>query len=222
MNGVLTKSLREQVYKYLKKEINSGKIKKGDFININSISEHLGISKTPLRDALLQLEIDGFVKILPRRGVIVNSLRIEDIKNCYEIIGALECSILSSLNNTLKESDINRMEQFNENIKKALQNSNFDEYYKNNLEFHNVYLKLSANSQLKRTVNTLKQRLYDFPRNREYVAEWEINSAKEHDEIIRLIRSGDFKSAGDFIKDVHWSFNVQKKYIEQYYFKDNR
>ena len=57
-------------------------------------SARLGVSKTPLRDALLQLEMEGFVAILPRRKVVVNVLSLEDIKNYYEIIGALESTAL--------------------------------------------------------------------------------------------------------------------------------
>ncbi len=220
MNGILTKSLREQVYEYLKNEISSNNIKQGEFIDINKISEQLGVSKTPLRDALLQLEIDGFVKILPRKGIVVNELTLGDIKNIYEIIGALECSVLSSLENILTAKHIQKMERFNENMKEALKNDNFETYYKNNLKFHNTYLDLSSNEPLKKMLNTLKQRLYDFPPNHQYVAEWEINSTKEHSQIIELLRKKQFADAGNFIKDVHWSFDVQRKYIELYYFKD--
>ncbi len=220
MSEILIKSLREQVYEYLKKEISSNRIKKGEFIDINDISKKLGVSKTPLRDALLRLEADGFVKIFPRRGIIVSDLTLEDIKNIYEIIGALECSVISSLNDIFSTNHLKDMVLFNEKMKNALVRNDFDEYYKNNLLFHNTYLNLSSNKPLKETLNKLKQRLYDFPPNRKYVAEWEINSTNEHDELIKLLNNGKFKEAGDFIKDIHWSFDVQRKYIELYYLKD--
>ena len=69
-----TKSLREQVYEYLRDEINNRKLLPGTTINLNEISQQLGISKTPLRDAIIQLEIEGFVTILPRRGVTVKKI----------------------------------------------------------------------------------------------------------------------------------------------------
>jgi len=222
VNGILTKSLREQVYEYLKNEINNNRIKKSEYLNINDVSGKLGISKTPLRDALLQLETEGFVKILPRRGIIINELALNDIKNAYEIIGALECSVLSSIENVLRNEDIQQMENYNANMEKALKSNNFDEYYSNNIKFHDTFLKISKNESLKKIVDTLKQRLYDFPRNKEYVAEWEINSTKEHAEIIKLLKLSKFKEAGDFIKDVHWSFSLQEKYINLYYFRHKR
>jgi DNA-binding GntR family transcriptional regulator len=59
------KSLREQVYDYIREELSRGKLTPGMAINLNEISQELGISKTPLRDALLQLDTEGFVTISP-------------------------------------------------------------------------------------------------------------------------------------------------------------
>jgi DNA-binding GntR family transcriptional regulator len=80
-----TKSLREQVYEYLRDEISNRKFLPGATININEISQQLGISKTPLRDAVIHLEIEGFVTILPRWSVTVKKLTLQEIKDSYEI-----------------------------------------------------------------------------------------------------------------------------------------
>jgi DNA-binding GntR family transcriptional regulator len=72
--------------------------------NINAISQHLGISKTPLRDAIIQLEIEGFVTILPRRGVTVSKLTLKDIKDSYKIVGALEGSVILITSNPIFSS----------------------------------------------------------------------------------------------------------------------
>jgi hypothetical protein len=69
-----------------------------------------------------------------------------------------------------------------------------------------------------RTVRTLKERLYDFPRRSEYVKEWELDSTAEHAEITSRLRAGDFKGAAAYIRDVHWNFEVQERYIRTYYF----
>ncbi len=58
------KSLKDQVYEYLREQLHKGKIKPGSVINMDGTSRKLGISKTPLRDALIQLEMEGFVTIL--------------------------------------------------------------------------------------------------------------------------------------------------------------
>jgi len=90
------KSLKDQVYEYLRDQMEKGNLLPGSYINMEETSKKLGISKTPLRDALLQLEMENFVTIIPRRGVIVNPLTLKDIKDYYEIIGSLESQALLS------------------------------------------------------------------------------------------------------------------------------
>ena len=87
-------SLREQVYQFLRDQMQNGNLLPGASINLNQISRQLGISKTPLRDALIQLECEGFVSILPRKGVIVKATTLRDIRNYYDIIGALEAMVV--------------------------------------------------------------------------------------------------------------------------------
>ena len=134
------KSLREQVYDYLRLQMNDGKIRPGSFLNLNEISMELGMSRTPLRDALFQLETEGFVTIYPRRGVIVNTLTLEKIRNIYEILGGLESSVMVHIALRFRESDAEIMDKCNTQMRKALDQNNYSMFYEENLKFHNVYL----------------------------------------------------------------------------------
>jgi DNA-binding GntR family transcriptional regulator len=62
----------------------------------------------------------------------------------------------------------------------------------------------------------IKQRLYDFPRLG-YIKEWELNNCNEHQQFIELIEKDDCNGAASIMRDVHWSFSVQEKYIKQFY-----
>jgi len=178
------------------------------------------VSKTPLRDALLQLEMEDFVSILPRRGVVVNVLTLQDIKNYYEIIGALESTALLLAADKIKNSHIKTMEKLIEAMKKAIDDNDFDLYYERNLKFHNTFLNLCGNEKLIKTVNNLKKRLYDFPRQEGFVREWEETSNdKEHREIFNLIKEGKYEEAARYVREVHWSFQVQEKFVNKYYAK---
>ena len=210
------KSLREQIYEHLKSEMQSGNLAPGSSINLNAISRQLMISKTPLRDALIQLESEGFVSILPRRGVLVRKLTLNDIKESYEIIGALEASVVFSVFDQFTSAHITRMEQLNTKQRDALNKDNFESYYKLNLEFHGVFLELSDNNALNKIIIPLKQRLYDFPR-RSYLKEWELQHLSEHDQFIGFIKKKDRKRASGIIKNVHWSFTIHEKYFRQFY-----
>ncbi len=214
------KSLKDQVYEYLREQMHRGEILPGSVINMDETAKKLGVSKTPLRDALLQLEMEDFVSILPRRGVVVNVLTLQDIKNYYEIIGSLESTALLLASRKIKNADIKTMEKLIEGMKKAIDDNNFDLYYEKNLKFHEVFLNLCGNEKLIKTVNNLKKRLYDFPRQEGFVKEWEETSNnKEHREIFNLIKEGEYQDAALYIRDVHWSFRVQERFVNKYYAK---
>jgi DNA-binding GntR family transcriptional regulator len=209
-NILFTKSLKEQVYEYLREEIHLQNLKPGSMVNMDATSRKLGISKTPLRDALLQLEMEGFVTIAPRRGIYVNSLTIDDI-------GALEHSALITGIPHIKTSHTNKMKRLIRDMEKALEIDNFELFYKKNLAFHDTYIHLSRNHSLVKIVNNLKKRLYDFPPQEKWIKEWEEASTLEHQGIVQLIEEGKQREAADYIRDVHWSFNVQEKFIRRYY-----
>ena len=211
-----TKSLREQVYEYLRDQIHTHKLLPGTFIDLKALSKQLGISKTPLRDAIIQLEIEGFVTIFPRRGVTVKKLTLEEVKNAYDIVGALEGSVILNVFDKFKPVHIAQMEKLNAAQLAALESKDYDRYYKSNLEFHGVFLNLSENKTLLQMITPFKQRLYDFPR-RGYIRQWELNNCNEHQQFIDFIKQKDPDGAVRIIRDVHWSFAVQEKFIRQFY-----
>jgi DNA-binding GntR family transcriptional regulator len=213
------KSLKEQVYEYLREQMRRGALLPGSAIDMEETSRKLGVSKTPLRDALLQLEMEGFVTILPRRKILVNVLTPEDIKASYEIIGALEGAALLAAFDRLGPDEVAFMERMNREMLEAIERDDFDLYYEKNLQFHDVYLGRSGNESLTKIVHTLKKRLYDFPRQQGFVKEWERASVGEHAEIVRLVKHRRKRRAVAYIRDVHWSFRVQEKYIARYYTK---
>jgi DNA-binding GntR family transcriptional regulator len=211
------KSLKEQVYEYLREQMHRGQILPGSAIDMEETSKKLGVSKTPLRDALLQLEMEDFVTILPRRMVVVNALTEQDIRNYYEIIGALESVALITALPRLGPAELDRMQEHNDGMAAAIAGGDFDAYYEMNLAFHNAFVDLCGNASLAKLVNNLKKRLYDFPRARGFVKEWEEASIGEHQALIDLLRAGRSLDAAAHIRDVHWSFQVQEGFVRRYY-----
>ena len=209
-------SLREQVYRYFRGEMQQGRLTPGSAINLTAISDELGVSKTPLRDALIQLESEGFVTILPRRGVMVRELTIGEVRDFYEIIGALEASVVRRVFQDIGPREIRRMKELNRVQRASFFDDDHDTYYKKNLEFHEVFIKLSSNSTLSKMISPMKRRLYDFPRHT-YVFEWELRNMEDHDRLIVMLESEDSEGAARLLQDVHWSFEVQAEYIREFY-----
>ena len=214
-----TRSLREQVYEFLRDEMNRGDLQPGAFLDLNALAERLGISRTPLREALLQLESQGFVTVVPRRGFRLNPLTLADIRHYYEIVGALEAATLKDHGAALTRADIARMRQLNVEMAQSLAADDFAGYYDLNVAFHETYMALSDNKNLRALVSSLKQRLYDWPRRSGFVRTWEEHSvANEHSAIVELLERGAIREAAGFLQEVHWSFSVQEEFIHAYYF----
>ncbi len=211
-----TFSLREQVYNYLREQMAKGELLPGADINMNKLSAILGVSKTPLRDALIQMECEGLVEILPRRGIRVTTTDLEDVRHAYDAIGALEGSIIASVFDRLEDKHIQRLEELNQRMIDEVRADNFDRYFLDNLAFHQVYLDLSGNEMVKRFVKPIKERLYDFPR-RIYLPEWERRNCAEHQRFIDCVKAGDKDGAVTTMRDVHWSYEVQEPYIRRFY-----
>lgn len=215
--SISVKSLREQVYELLRNRMEKGNICPGDYLNLNELSESLGISRTPLREALIQLQVEGFVTIYPRRGIRVNPLTQDDIRYAYQIVGALEASVILRNFDILYREKTDQMYMENRLMREALERGDFNTFYSHNLRFHNTYLLLTPNQRLIDTVLKLKNRLYDFPRREGFVKEWETVSTGEHEKFTDLVVEGKREEAAAYARDIHWSFNNQAHYIKEYY-----
>jgi DNA-binding GntR family transcriptional regulator len=214
-------ALRERVYLFLKEQLNCGDLIPGAFMDLKAIGKALGISRTPLRDALIRLEAEGFVTIHSRRGVMVNELDLETVRNAYQLVGALEFAAIVESGPKLSENDFYLMEVLNDGMAEALDHDDFNSYYEQNLAFHGTYISKSNNSELKSLISIHRERLYDFPRRQAYLKAWELNGVREHSELLHLFRRGEFQAAAAWSREVHWSFDMQETFINGYYFARN-
>ena len=122
--------LRTQVYEYLREALRTGDIRPGMFISINQLVKELGMSRTPLRDALLQLQTEGFVTFLPQRGIRINEITDQDLVDIYEMLGALDSRALLSVGDRLGTKEVSRMKKINERMLRVIDNKGFNRYFR--------------------------------------------------------------------------------------------
>jgi DNA-binding GntR family transcriptional regulator len=197
--------LRNQIYDFFRDQIQKDIIKPGDPIAIKHVAELFGVSRTPLREALLQLQSEGFVTILPQRGVFINKLGEKDIKNIYEILGGLESRVVISVFDKIGTAEIAKMRRIDMEMQDAILYQNSNKYYDLNVSFHAVILDLSKNETLVNYAKIQKQKLYGFT-SVNYGKQWENKNFQEHEEFIQLLEKGNAVKAADYIRDVHWIF----------------
>ena len=199
--------LRSQVYEHLREKLKSQNLKPGMFVTINQLSQQLGINRTPMRDALLQLQVEGFVTFLPQRGILINEITPKDLENIYEVLGALDSRALFSVFDQILPEHIEQMKQINEEMYQTVAGREFNRYFNLNSAFHNVYLDLSKNEMLLSQVNIIRQRLFDFGTKGDWIEKVRELNYIEHLKLIELIEQGEPKAVSDFIRDTHCCIN---------------
>jgi DNA-binding GntR family transcriptional regulator len=198
--------LRSQVYEYLRNELKGENLKPGMFVSINQIMKNLGLSRTPLRDALLQLQTEDFVTFLPQRGIRINELSLQDIEDMYEMLGALDSRVLLAVFNQIGSPEIEKMKTLNQQMLENISEITFGRYWDLNTEFHNQYLNLSSNVPVLNHINIIRQRLFEFGK-KDWGRKMREMNVSEHLTLIELIEKGNAVETADFMRDVHCVIN---------------
>jgi DNA-binding GntR family transcriptional regulator len=215
MSPITTKnnwSLRKEIFDYLVGQIENGKMKPGSLINVRQLTEELNVSRTPLREALAQMEVQGFVSIMPQRGVLINVLTYDDLLDLFEIIGALESQVVMTVFERISDAKIDAMERCNRKMRDAIEKGRNREFHETNVQLHKKFLDLSPNRELTQYVGNLKLRLFGFAL-KSYRDRFKRAIVEEHDVFIELLRAGKGKDAAEYLKDVHWQFNYPDNFI---------
>ena len=205
-------SLRRQIFDYLSNQIEKGVLIPGSLINVRRLSEELTVSRTPLREALAQLEVQGFVTIMPQRGVLINVLTYEELLDIFEILGALESHVLQTVFHLINKSKIDAMVQHNQNMAQAILNNQNRKFHETNILLHRVFIDLSSNKNLQMTISNLKLKLFGFAL-KSYRTRFKEAIVEEHREFIALLQAGKNNQAVDYLKNVHWKFNYPDNFI---------
>jgi len=224
MSPIITQnswSLRKEIFDYLSKQIEMGSLIPGSLINVRKLTEKLNVSRTPLREALAQLEIQGLVSILPQRGVLINVLMYEDLLDLFEIIGALESQVALTVFDRINGNEVKTMDRYNQAMKQAIKKGRNRNFHETNILFHKVFLDLSTNRELTTYVSSLKLRLFGFAL-KSYRDRFKKAIVAEHDEFIALVKEGNRNSAANYLKNVHWKFNYPDNFIRPDSVDNNR
>lgn len=212
------KSLKDHIYDYLSLQITEGKLKANMKINEIEICEELGVSRTPLKEALIQLEYDGLLERLPRKGFKVKELTPEAAKEKYTIIGALDglAAVLSLPN--LTKSDYFEMDMTVKKIDLILEEEDFNQYIELQNNFHNVYVNKCGNKELIQLLNKLKKSFLkktyfeEIKQNKNIDVLLRTNN--EHKRIIEFMKEGNKEKIENYIRNEHW--NPEYSFFELY------
>ena len=189
-------SLHNQVVDQLREMIVHGELEPGTKIVETELSKFLGISRTPLREALKILALDGLVEILPHKGARVKPFSVEEIDYLFDVIAVLEGLAAEQAAKFITHKQMSDLEHLHETMRGHYLNRDRDSYFEINTEIHEALINGAANPIL----SELHSRLMLRARRGRYMAileqeRWE-EAMTEHDELMAALRRKDSVSAG--------------------------
>jgi DNA-binding GntR family transcriptional regulator len=140
--------LSKKVYRILKKEIIKGSFEPGDKILEGKIAEQMGISKTPVREAIRELAAEGFVILSPNQGVVVRSVSAKDIREVLQIRSVLEGLAARLATYVITEKKIEELENYNKKMEKLENKIDVFAYSEVDVKFHESIANICENKQL--------------------------------------------------------------------------
>lgn len=183
--------VRDEAYILLRDWIVKGKLEPSQRLRDKDLAEQLGVSRTPIREALLRLEDEGFVQTKPNSSTVVAPIDMGNLCNMYSIVWTLEALALRQAFDSITNEAIDRMAKANEKLLKALTAGQPLAAVDADNDFHSVYIKLAHNEELEQILMGLKQKLkrvelYYFEKFKSGYQSYE-----EHQKIIKALKEND-------------------------------
>lgn len=197
--AIRREALHTQVVEKLRQLIYRGDISAGERINELQIASALGVSRTPLREAVKLLASEGLLELLPGRGARVRRLSPDEIRDHFEIIGALERHAVETALLKMTPAARAELERLHESMKAAFAERDARAYFLSNQKVHALFVRLADSPTLQETHGALtKKARHDRPVTLASSQRWS-ESLAEHEEILAAFREGDATKAGNLM-----------------------
>lgn len=154
--------LREVVAETLRDAIIQGTLKPGERLMETQLAEELGVSRTPVREAIRKLELEGFVVMIPRRGTYVAGLSIKDINEVFEIRTALDVLAAGLAAERITDEELEEMERLLVQIGEFIDTDDIHKIVEADAEFHDILYRASRNDRLSGIINNLREQFTRF------------------------------------------------------------
>lgn len=187
--------LRDVVFNTLRQAILKGELEPGERLMEIQLADRLGVSRTPIREAIRKLELEGLVLMIPRKGAEVAEITEKSLKDVLEIRRALEDLAVRLACEKITKEELKELKKAGDDFKKVLKSQDITEVAEADVRFHDVIYMATDNPKLIQLLNNFREQMYRF--RVEYLKKAEVRPQllAEHDEIIRYITEGNKEEA---------------------------
>ena len=192
--------LRDVVFKKLRKAILTGNLKPGERLMEINLAEKLGVSRTPIREAIRKLELEGLVQMIPRRGAVVTEITEKSMKDVLEVRRALDVLSVELACDRITGEEKEMLRKACQDFEDATKTGNLKEIAEQDVAFHDIIVEATRNSKLIQILHNLSEQMFRY--RFEYIKDFEQhdNLAKEHRAIYDSIMRCDKEKAADLAK----------------------
>lgn len=191
--------LRDVVYNTLRQAILRGELKPGERLMEIQLANKLGVSRTPVREAIRKLELDGLVLMIPRKGAEVADISEKSLRDVLVVRKALEELAVQLTCEKIGKAQIMELKEAAEEFKKILKSSDVTQIAEADVRFHDVIYMATDNQKLIQLLNNLGEQMYRY--RVEYLKRPEVypQLVEEHEEIIRQIEKREKEQAAEIV-----------------------
>ena len=191
--------LRDVVFNTLRQAILRGELKPGERLMEIQLANKLGVSRTPIREAIRKLELEGLVLMIPRRGAEVAEITEKSLRDVLEVRGALEELAVKLACQKITDEQIQELRMAEKEFEMALSSGDVTVYAEADVKFHDVIYRATDNQRLIQLLFNLREQMYRF--RVEYLKREEAhgNLLIEHRRIIETIANRDMDAAVDAV-----------------------
>ncbi|RAI45238.1 GntR family transcriptional regulator [Rhodoplanes roseus] len=191
-------SLVEDAYRAMKTAVRDNVFPPGYQGSEQEIAIRLGMSRTPVHEALIRLQEEGLVRVLPKRGILVCALSPADMREIYDLIATLEglAAELLAGDEALRRPALERLDAINVDMRTALDQDDLDAWAQADDRFHRELVERCGNSRLARAVHTVMDQSHRARMLTLRLRAKPVRSLKEHLAVTSAIRKGDAVKAG--------------------------
>ena len=183
--------LRDVVFKTLRQGILTGELKPGERLMEIHLANKLGVSRTPIREAIRKLELEGLVTMIPRRGAEVAQITEKSMKDVLEVRKVLDNLSVELACERITEEEKEQLQNACMDFEDAVKTGDFSMIAKTDVAFHDIIVAATRNIRLSQMVNNLAEQMYRY--RFEYIKDSSQHGrlVQEHEEICRGIIQGD-------------------------------
>ncbi len=202
--------LRDVVFNTLRQAILTGELKPGERLMEIHLANKLGVSRTPIREAIRKLELEGLVTMIPRRGAEVAQITEKSMNDVLEVRRAMDVLCVELACERISEEELSGLKAACDNFEQMVKTQDVKKIARADVELHDIILRATGNSRLIQLVNNLSEQMYRY--RYEYIKDFSQHErlVEEHRIIYESLVNKDRETASEAAK-IH--IDNQKKAI---------